>query len=78
MAKLIPFKRPRTFTTHERFIEEVQHRIFSSQLTYNEIANQADVAKTTVANLARGKTQWPRPKTLFGIIKALGLRLELH
>jgi len=69
--------RPRTLTTAERMIEEVRERIFSDGRGYREIATQTKVAASTIANLANGKTRWPRPTTLFPLLTALRLHIEL-
>lgn len=69
--------RPRSFTENERLIEEVREAIFSSKRTYQQIAAACSISNSTVANLATGKTIWPRPKTLFPLIDFLGLRMVL-
>jgi len=69
--------RPRTLTTAERMIEEVRNRIFSDGRGYKDIATQTKVATSTIANLASGKTRWPRPTTLFPLLAALRLHIEL-
>ncbi len=69
--------RPRTFTTAERMIEEVRNRIFADRRGYKDIATQTKVATSTIANLARAKPRWPRPTTLFPLLVALRVHLEL-
>ena len=69
--------RPRTFTSAERMIEEVRNRVFASRMTYQQLATKSDVSGTTIRNLASGKTRWPRPTTLFPLLVALRLHIEL-
>jgi len=69
--------RPRTLTTAERMIEEVRNRIFSDGRSYKDIAEKTGVARSTINSLASGKTRWPRPTTLFPLLTALRLHIEL-
>ena len=57
--------RKRSFTTAEALIEEVRNEIFRVGLTYTEIAEGCAWRRSTINNLATGKTRWPRPTTLF-------------
>jgi len=78
MGKVVRLVRPKSFTTSEAFLEEVREKIFMSHIQYKTLANKADVSISTIHNLASGKTMWPRPKTLFGILGALGYKLQLE
>jgi len=69
--------RPRTFTSAELMIEELREHIFKDTRTYKELATKAGVNSTTINNLAIGKTKWPRPTTLFPLLIALGLKVQL-
>lgn len=75
-ATVVRFK-PRAFTSAERMIEEVRQRIFADGRRYADIARVTGVSGTTIGNLARGKTIWPRPQTLFPLVNALGLSIKL-
>jgi len=69
--------RPRSMTTGERMIEEVRNRIFSDGRGYKDIAHATGVSRSTINALAQGKTRWPRPTTLFPLLAALRLHIEL-
>ena len=79
-SKVIPLHsptRPKTFTSQEALIEAVREEIFTSRKLYRIIAHECNVSPSTVANLASGKTRWPRPTTLFPLIHYLGFDLAL-
>lgn len=69
--------RPRAFTSAEKMIEEVRQQIFKFKGTYKDIATATGVNPSTIQNLARGKTRWPRPTTLFPLLITLGLKVQL-
>jgi transcriptional regulator with XRE-family HTH domain len=69
--------RPRSFTNAERMIEEVRNRIFSDGRGYKDIATATGVSRSTINALAMGKTRWPRPTTLFPLLTALRLHIQL-
>jgi hypothetical protein len=77
MSKVVVLKHKRSFTTAERLIEEVRKEIFGSGYKYSVIARQTGVSTTTIGNLARGKTQWPRPTTLFPLLDSMGLEMRM-
>ena len=77
MANIVNLKRPPTLTRAEALIEEVRTNIFGTQRSYKDIAASVGVAQSTVANLANGKTRWPRPKTLFPLLDTLELEMRL-
>jgi transcriptional regulator with XRE-family HTH domain len=45
--------------------------------TYTDIAKETKVSNSTINNLATGKTRWPRPTTLFPLLMALKMHIEL-
>lgn len=49
----------------------VQDEILRSKLTYKEVARRANVASSTVSNIAIGHTSWPRIETIIRILGAL-------
>jgi transcriptional regulator with XRE-family HTH domain len=73
----IAYLRPRAFTSAEKLIESVRSRVLTDGRSYKEIATATGVAGSTIGNLATGKTRWPRPTTLFPLLSALGLHIEL-
>lgn len=78
--KVVPLRTParkKTFTSSEALIEEVRTEIFRSGERYRVIAERTGVSNSTVANLANGKTKWPRPTTLFPMLKSLRLGIKL-
>jgi len=73
---VVPF-RPRNYTSAEALIEQVRQEIFRDGNTYKVIAAKTNVSQTTIGNLASGKTRWPRPTTLFPLLKSLQLEMRL-
>ena len=69
--------KPRSLTTADRLIEEVRQQIFRDGRSYKAVAADVGVSATTIANLARGKTIWPRPTTLFPTLDAVGLEMRI-
>lgn len=67
--------RPKSFTSAEKLIEQIREDILTSKDTYKVIAVRTGKATSTIANIASGKTRWPRDTTLFPLIAALGKTL---
>ena len=76
-AKVVPFRRPKSFTSAEALIDEVRAGLLAMNVPRRIIADKCNVSISTITNLAMGKTRWPRPTTLFPIIDALGMQLTL-
>jgi transcriptional regulator with XRE-family HTH domain len=74
---VIPFRRPRSFTTAEAFMEDVQELIHADKRSLKVIAEATGVGASTIGNIATGKTRWPRHTTLFPLLGALGYNLGL-
>lgn len=74
---VVQFPKPRSFTAAEAMIEEVRTSIFGDQRQYRVLAEKTGVSASTIANLASGKTRWPRPTTLFPLLDTLGLDMQL-
>ena len=69
--------RPKTFTTAEALIEEVRVQIFQDGHPYKQVALGTGVSQGTISRLANGHTKWPRPTTLFPLMNALGVELQI-
>lgn len=52
-------------------IKLLQEELLTSKSTYTAIARKAQVAITTVSNIASGQTRWPRLETIIRILSAL-------
>ena len=50
----------------------VQDEVLRAKLTYTEIANRAALSNSTVANIASGRTRYPRIETIIRVLGALG------
>ena len=74
---VVQLKFKRAFTTAEKLIEEVRAQIFRDGRNYKEIAAKVGVSRSTIGNLASGKTKWPRATTLFPTLDALDLELRM-
>jgi hypothetical protein len=73
----IPITRPRVYTSAEAMIGQVREKVLTCGHSYTLLAGKAGVSATTIGNLAIGKTRWPRPTTLFPLLVALKMHLEL-
>lgn len=56
-------------------ISLLQKELLASHFTYKFIAERAQVAPSTVSNIAIGHTKWPRLETIIRILSALGWRI---
>lgn len=74
---VIPFKRPRNYTTAEAVLDSVREGIFMDGRPYNKIADASGVSPSTIYNIANGHTTWPRHTTLFPLMLALGIRMDV-
>lgn len=70
-------RRPKSFTTNERFIEELRALLFRSGRTWKDIAAECSLSHSTVQRLARGDTIWPRHTTLFSVLASLNKRIAI-
>ena len=68
--------RPRSFTAAERVTEHLSELIMADRLGYREIAERCGVSASTIRNLAGRQTGWPRPRTLFSVLRYYGLELS--
>jgi transcriptional regulator with XRE-family HTH domain len=78
MNNVIKLRKPRTFTSAEAVLEEIRERIHMDGRTQGQLALATGVAQSTIGNIASGKTRWPRPTTLFPLMKALRVRIRLE
>jgi transcriptional regulator with XRE-family HTH domain len=67
----------RSFTSAEALIEEVRNQLFGTGENYKVIAERTNVSRSTINNLAIGKTRWPRPTTLCPLLDTLGLEMRM-
>lgn len=70
--------KPRNFTAAEDVIRHLSSRIMTSGRTYQQIADGTNLSNSTIANIASGKTTWPRPKTFFALIVYFKIRMEFY
>jgi transcriptional regulator with XRE-family HTH domain len=75
--KLVTGSRPRSFTKPEAVLDAMREALFMDGRTYKVIAKDIGVSATTIGNIATGHTRWPRPTTLFPLMHALGIRMEI-
>lgn len=73
----VRLQRPRTFTEPERVIEYLAERIITDGRPYRLIAADIGVSTSTLANIARRYTKWPRPFTFFAVLNYYNVRMEL-
>ena len=53
-------------------IKLVQEEILHAKVSYTELARKAQLANSTVSNIAIGHTRFPRIETIIRILHALG------
>lgn len=70
-------RRPKSFTSAEKMLDEVRELIFKDGRPYRTIAEKVGVGHSTINAIASGKTRWPRHTTLFPLMAALGYRMQL-
>jgi transcriptional regulator with XRE-family HTH domain len=73
----IPTWKPKTFTSPEALLDEVRRQRGQVRLTNKQLASEVGVSASTVSNFQSGKTRWPRPTTLFPLLRALNLEIQL-
>jgi len=79
-SNVVPIQRAarkRSFTEAEAFIDDIREHLLRYGKGYSYIAERCGISTSTVHNLASGKTKWPRPTTLFPLIRVLGLELQV-
>lgn len=73
-----PGLKPRTFTKAEQVIEYMAQLVISDGRSYKKIAEQVGVSGSTLGKLANRSTRWPRPTTLFPLMQAMNVHLEIR
>ncbi len=61
--------------TAEELLIPVRRKLYAYDP--KDIARRVGVSRSTVEAFRSGRTVWPRPSTLFGILEAMGYRLVL-
>lgn len=69
--------KPRNYTSAEAVLDSVREAIYVDGRPYRQIAVEAGVSLSTIHNIGTGKTTWPRHTTLFPLMAALGIRMEV-
>jgi hypothetical protein len=75
MADVVTLPRSRPIVTlvdSPATIRLVQTELLTSGRTYKEVAHAAQLATSTVSNIASGATRWPRLETTIRLLGALG------
>lgn len=70
--------KPKSFTSNEEMIDLLRDLLFASGRTWKDLAEAANINKNTVQRLASGQTKWPKPTTLFPLMKAIGYGLKME
>lgn len=70
--------RPNTFTKAEQVIERLAEMLITDGRPYKKIAADMGVSVSTIGNLARRETRWPRPNTFFSIINHYEVDFSLY
>lgn len=75
MSEIVRLERPRPLVhlvDSPVAIKLLQQELLTAKKTYKEIAAKAQVASSTVSNIASGATRWPRLETIIRLLGALG------
>lgn len=64
-------------TKAERIIEQIRIAVFRERVPYRVIAERTGLSTTTIGNIARGKTKWPRPNTFFALLDEGNLEIKI-
>ena len=79
MADVVPLpRRPRPLVhlvDSPVAIKLLQDELLAYKHTYKDVAARAQVASSTVSNIASGVTRWPRLETIIRILSALGWQI---
>ena len=70
--------KPKVYDRRHYIMNVIAERIYASGKTYQQIAKGVGVSPSTINNIASGKTRWPRPATLFGLLSYFGLTLTVE
>jgi DNA-binding phage protein len=75
---VVPLRRPRPLihlVDSPVALKLVRDELLAYKHTYKAVAAKAQVASSTVANIASGQTKWPRLETTIRILSALGWQI---
>lgn len=64
-----------SFDTTEELCQFCAREINASKKKYSKLAEAAGVCPTTISNLARGATNFPRAATVLQVLRALGFEV---
>jgi len=76
-SNVINFARPKNFTKAEAVIDYLAIKIISDPAGYKKIAESCELSHSTIGNIARRQTKWPRPNTFFAILDHYKITLDL-
>lgn len=72
-AKVVSLRRSLILLTDSAAsIKLIQHELLVSKRTYKDVAHVAQLASSTVSNIAIGHTKMPRMETVIRLLHALG------
>jgi DNA-binding phage protein len=79
MSTVVRLKAPKPLVTlidSAYTITLLREEILRSKNTYQFIAHTAQLASSTVSNIAIGHTKWPRLETIIRLLSALGWTIQ--
>jgi transcriptional regulator with XRE-family HTH domain len=80
--KVIPLRAPRkskplvVLLNSEATLKHIRDDILRYKVTYKELAEKAQLANSTVSNIAIGHTRFPRLETIIRLLSALGWTMQ--
>lgn len=77
---VVPIRRPkpvygRSLTNADEVMQIIRDELHEHDL--HTLAEKMDVSYGCLVAIRSGRTKWPRPKTFFGLVEQLDLRLML-
>lgn len=78
-ARVTPFiPRPRVFDSREAVMDLIRAELYAYPMDYASLAREIGIREGTLYAVRSGRTKWPQPHTFFGLVKALGLEVQLR
>ena len=66
------------FGSVEELIKFTASQVLDCTMTYKKIAEAAGCSTSTVSNLAKGETRFPRAATVFEILRVIGFSVVIR
>jgi predicted transcriptional regulator len=61
----------------EEVMQKLRDMLYETELSFDQIAKDVGVSVSTLYAIRSGRTKWPRPNTMFGILEYLKAKMAL-